>query len=266
MKRMVAILIAGAAFSAASYAQTNTVSSANIVGYVQTQTPSSNSFDIISLVQFSDGSDSVNIQSAIANLSNLTASTTWSNADKLIIWNGGYVTFGLYKPSSGNPYWMASGAGWSIPAFAKQATNQLERGKGVWFQAGANSHGTNMIVSGDVFLDNTFDVNLVGTLTLLAYPYSSDINLTNMVISNATAAATWVNADKLVIWNGGYVSYGLYQPTSGNPYWMASGAGWSIPAFAKPTTNVTINLGKGFWYQSVSGAKTIRFNKIYSVN
>lgn len=265
MKTFRLIALFAAAAAAASFAQ-NTVSSGNIVGYVQTPTPTAGNFDIVSLVQFSDGSDSVNIQNAIGNLSNLNASAVWTNADKLITWNGGYVTFGLYKPASGSPYWMASGAGWSIPALAKAATNNLERGKGVWFQAGANSNPTNIIVSGDVFTDNSFPVNLDGTLTLLSYPYSCDINLTNMVISNATASSKWDNADKLIIWNGGYVTYGLYQPAAGQPYWMASGAGWSIPALAKPTTNVTVSLGKGFWYQSVNGAKTITFNKIYSVN
>jgi hypothetical protein len=265
MKKILSATLIAGLFSGAAFAQT-TVSSANIVGYVQTQTPASNSFDIVSLVQFSDGSDSVNIQNAIANISNLNASAVWANADKLIVWNGSYVNYGLYKPSSGSPYWMAFGAGWTFSAFATPATNRLERGKGVWFMAGSNSVRTNMIVSGDVFLDDTFPVNLNGTLTLLAYPYSSDINLTNMVISNATASATWANADKLVIWNGSYVSYGLYQPSSGQPYWMAFGAGWTFPAFATPATNVTVILGKGFWYHSVSGAKTIRFNRIYPVN
>ncbi len=51
MKKLVIFLIASVAVVAASFAQT-TVSSANIVGYIQTQTPESNSFDIVSMVQF----------------------------------------------------------------------------------------------------------------------------------------------------------------------------------------------------------------------
>ncbi|MCC7300089.1 MAG: hypothetical protein IT583_03305, partial [Verrucomicrobia bacterium] len=138
MKKMVTLLVAAATVAVSSYAQSN-VSSANIVGYVQTPTPAAGAFDIISLVQFSDGSDSVNIQSAIGNVSNLTASATWANADKLIIWNGGYVSYGLYKNGTNGPYWMAAGAGWLYSVFAAPATNVLERGKAVWFQAGANS-------------------------------------------------------------------------------------------------------------------------------
>jgi hypothetical protein len=182
----------------------------------------------------------------------------------LITWNGTYTQFGLYEPTSGDPYWMANGPGWSIPSFAAPANVQLDRGKGVWFMTGTGGNATNIVVSGDVFLDDTFTVNLVGTLTLLSYPYSSDINLTNLVVSNANASAAWTNADKIVVWTGTYVQYGLYQPATGSPFWMANGPGWSIPSFAAPA-NVNLNLGEGFWYASPSGSKTIGFSKIYTV-
>lgn len=245
-------------------ADSNVVSSANIVGYVQTETPPAGSFDIVSLVQFSDGSNTVHIQDAIGNLSNLNASATWDNADKLITWNGGYATYGLYQPASGGPYWMAAGAAWAVPALASPADTFLERGKALWFKTASTGSSTNMTVSGDVFLDESFTVDLPEGFSILSYPYSSSINLTNLVISNATASATWADADKVIVWNGGYVTYGLYQPASGSPYWMAAGAAWAVPALAAPTS-ANIELGKGFWYRSME-AKTIGFSKIYSID
>jgi len=257
---------------AASFAaQAQTVGSANIMGYTKIETPTAGKFEIISLAQFSSGSNTVNIQDAIADVNTLNAAGTggWDNADKIIIWNGlGYTSYGLYQPVAGDPYWMASGAGWTISAFASPANVELPRGQAVWLTTGTGGAATNALVSGDVYLDETFDVNLNSTFSLLSFPYSATVALTNLVISNATSAGTggWDNADKIIIWNGsGYTSYGLYQPAAGDTYWMASGAGWVISAFASPA-DIEINLGKGFWYQAVDGAKTIGFTKSYAIN
>jgi hypothetical protein len=138
------------------------------------------------------------------------------------------------------------------------------RGQAVWFQAASGASSTNMIINGDVFLDETFSVNLSGTLMLLAYPYSADINLKDLVVSNATAATVITNADRIVAWNGSsYTTYGYYKNGTNGPFWMVSGLGWSVPSQAKPTTNVTINLGKGFWYQTTNATKTIGFSTAY---
>ena len=262
MIRLITLLAAAAAFLA--QAESNVVSSANVVGYVQKEIPSAGNFDIFSVTQFSDGSNTVHIQDAIDNIGDLNASATWGNADKLIVWNGSYLQYGLYQPADGEPYWMLDGAGWAIPSLAAPSDVLLSRGEGVWFLTGTDGVSTNAYVSGDVFMDDSFNVDLVGTLTLLSYPYTSEINLTNLVVSNATASATWANADKVIAWNGSYVQYGLYQPASGAPYWMLDGAGWAIPSLAAPSS-VALDLGKGFWYLSVHGAKTVGFSRIYTV-
>jgi hypothetical protein len=262
MKKSLAILAFAATAFVTSYAQT-TVSSANIVGYVQTQTPAEGAYNIISLVQFSDGTDSVNIQDAIANLDALNSSATWDAADKIYIWNGAnYAKYGLFQPATGSPYWSAYGLAWAggSPAVADV---QLYRGAAVWYATGTGGVATNVTISGDVYLDDTYEVAVPEGLSILAYPYSSSINLTNLVISNATAAATWNNADKIYIFNGSnYSKYGLFQPASGDPYWSAYGLAWAggSPAVA----NVELNLGQGFWYESDT-AKTIGFGKIYSI-
>lgn len=263
MKKISVALTILLAASFSTHAQT--VTSASIMGYTKIATPASGNLGIISLVQFSTGSNTVHIQEAIADLSPLNASATWGSADKLIVWNGGYLKYGLYQPVAGDPYWMADGIGWNIPAAASAADVELSRGTAIWYATGSSGISTNVLVSGDVFLDDTFDVELIGSLTLLAYPYSSNVNLTNLVVSNATASATWSNADKIILWNGGYLKYGLYAPAAGDPYWMADGIGWNIPDAAS-AADITVNLGSGFWYQSPAGAKTIGFSKIYSAD
>ena len=266
-KFMVTAVVTGLIGGAAS-AQTNVVSSANIVGYVQTASPASNKLDIVSLVQFSAGSNSVNIQKAIANVSNLHSAAIITNADRLITWNGAvYTTYGLYKNGTNGPFWMVNGSGWTVPALAKPASNSFARGQAAWFQAANGASSTNVIFSGDVFQDQSYSMNLSGTLTLISYPYSADINLKDLVVSNATYASAITNADRIITWNGSvYTTYGFYKSGTNGPFWMVNGSGWTVPALAKPTTNVTVNLSKGFWYQTTNGVKPVGFSQIYQIN
>jgi len=248
---------------ATAYADSNVVSSANIVGYVQTETPAAGAFNIVSLVQFSDGSNTVHIQDAIGNMSNLNASATWDNADKIYAWNGlGYNRYGLFQPASSDPYWSVYGTEW-IFGTCVSAEAQLTRGEAIWYATGIGGTSTNATVSGDVYLDDTFDVTVPEGFSILSYPYSSSVNMTNLVISNATASATWEDADKTYVFNGSnYDKYGLFQPVSGDPYWSVYGTEW-IFGTCLPSDK-ELNLGQGFWYES-GNTKTIGFSKIYSV-
>lgn len=242
---------------------TNVVSSANIVGYVKTPTPEAGSFNIISLVQFSDGSDTVNIQDAIGNMDSLNASDTWDNADKLYIWTGlNYSKFGLFQPTSGSSYWATYGTEW-IFGTCIASEEELSRGNAVWYATGTGGTSTNVVVSGDVYVDDTFDIAVSEGFNILSYPYSSNINLTNMVVSNATASTTWENADKIFVFNGSnYEKFGLFAGATGD-FWALYGTEW-IFGTCTPASK-TLNLGQGFWFESDS-AKTISYSKIYNVD
>ncbi len=272
MKIMRATLILFVALAAMAFADdSNVVSSANIVGYIQTDSPEAGKFNIVSLVQFSDGSNTVHIQDAINNLDQLNSAGTdgWDDADKLIIWNGdNYEKYGLFHESAGSNYWMESGGKWDRAGRESPADAYLSRGFAVWYISGIGGTPTNFTTSGDVYLDDTFDVTLNGQLSILSYPYSSSINLTNLVISNATAAGTdgWDDADKIIVFTGlNYEKYGLFQPPTGSPYWMESGGKWDRAGRESPDT-LELDLGSGFWYVSPSGVKTIGFTRIYDLD
>ncbi len=254
-------LIAGTAF-----ADSNIVSSANIVGYVQTDTPAAGSFNIVSLVQFSNGSNTVHIQDAIGNMDSLNASDTWNNADKLYVWTGmDYDKYGLFQPVTGDCYWSIYNAMVWITKTCVATDAQLNRGEALWYATGAGGTSTNVTASGNVYLDETFDISIPEGFSILAYPYSSDINLTNLVISSATASDVWGTADKIYFFTGStYEKYGLFQPASGSPYWSTYNAMVWITKTCVPTDK-ELALGQGFWYESDS-AKTIEFSKIYTID
>ncbi len=268
-------LIAGAAF-----ADSNVVSSANIVGYVQTDTPASGVFKIVALTQFSDGStnDTVAIQDVIGSLASLNADIAGSaaaGADKLHVYTGiGYNSYALFQPVAGDPYWLATGdAEWFIPGYelTPPSSAVFSRGAAVWYETAAGGASTNMVSSGDVYRDDTFQVTVPAGYSLLSYPYSSDITLDTLTISNAVADVAGsgaAGADKLHVYTGiGYNSYALFQPAAGDPYWLSTGdAEWFIPGYeATPPATTTIGLGTGFWFETAAG-KTIAFEKNYPID
>ena len=258
------LLIAAAALvSASAFAQT--VSSANIVGYVKTDTPADNGFTMIAALPFADGTNqTVDIQNVIANTDVLTAATTWENADKILVYNGGYAQYGLYAGPSSN-FWMSAGAAWTVVPLPKvPASATLNRGSAIWIKAGAGVASTNVVMSGDVYADGTLSVDVVEGFNMIAYPYSSGINLTDLVVTNATASTVYENADKIMIYNGGYASYGLYAGPSGD-FWMAAGAAWTVAPLPKVPASVNLDLGSGFWFRS-DAEKTIGFTQNYTLD
>ena len=271
MKRFIATAVIGSLISGVAFAQTetNVVSSANIVGYVQTATQASNKYEMVSLTQFSTGSNTVNIQSLFANRDNLRSGMVLTNVDRLITWNGAtYTTYGLYKSNSVGPFWMGSGPAWTVPGVAKTASAaQLARGQAAWFQAARFFPATNVVASGNVFMDGTYSVKLNGKYMMVSYPYSADISLNKLVVTNSYAGQVLTNVDRIITWNGAtYTTYGLYQSNSVGPFWMGSGPAWTVPGVAKTPSTATLNLGKGFWYltSSTGTTKTIGFSCIYT--
>jgi hypothetical protein len=120
---------------------------------------------------------------------------------------------------------------------------------------------------GEVPNDGTYDVGLLEGFTLVAYPYSSAINLQDLSVSNSTASTSLDAADQIFVWNGlGYDQYGFFAGM-GSDYWLIStDAGWFKAANAGPASDADLDLGKGVWYKSADGAKTIGFTQNYTLD
>jgi len=265
MKKIILILTLGFLVTSIVIA----ASSATMVfGYVKTKTPTSRKYKLISVTSFGTN-DSVHIQAAIPNVGDLNASTRKRKADKIFIWNGrSYRRYGLYNDHGTNAFWMAfSSSGWHSSAQAHPADVILLRQDAVFFKTGRNGASHNIVFAGNVRNDKHFDVSVGGGLSLLAYPFTSSINLTDLVVSNATASRIKRRADKISFYDGtSYKRYALYDDHGTNSFWMlTSSIGWRIRSQAAPTS-VEIPLGTGFWYTSVDGAKTIGFDQNYTLD
>jgi len=257
MKKMVAILIAGAAFSAASYAQTNTVSSANIVGYVQRTLPPNNKYILVGVNFTANGGDPT--LKDIVGTNQLRAAVNYFNADRVVIWNkqtARYQTYAMYTDKEFYP--CNTMAQWNTAS----ATNPVvPLGSGFWIISAGGSTTTNTLyLSGDVVTEQALPISLSAGYQLVSWPFSADQSIATMTTTNLTKAANYFNADRIVVWTGtAYQQYGLY--TDGDWYPCNTMTEWNN---APSETDRKISLGEGFWFIAKTAKTVTEQNPYYS--
>jgi hypothetical protein len=188
MKKMTTILIAGTAIAAASYAQTTTVSSANIVGYAQTIHPSGR---VIAAMQFINATN--------------TPETVYGDSlplnSKIYVWSGTGYSIATYGPV------FVPGQGlvtkWN-------SSPLLEMGKAYWVETPSE---VEVIQSGDVPLEDSVEIAIQEGLQLLTYPYPVERTILQLGFNPSVG-------DKLYVWDAdtGYVivTYGpVFVPGQG---------------------------------------------------
>jgi hypothetical protein len=264
MKKLLIAAVAVLAVASISIA----VTSQNAVGYAKEGGPDAGKFEIISINVLGNG-NTVGIQNAIKNTEDLNATTSLDSADQIFIWTGlGYDQYGFFAGASNN-YWMSAGdVGWQKAANTggPETNAVIARGDSVWFRTGTGGAVADLMSLGEVPNDGTYDVGLFEGFTLVAYPYSSTINLQDLSISNSTASTDLDAADQIFVWTGlGYDQYGFFAGTT--DYWLDAGdVGWQKAGSASPATDADLDLGKGVWYKSADGAKTIGFTQNYTLD
>lgn len=263
MKKLV--MATAAVACAASIA--SAVTSANVVGYVKDTTPAAGGFDILNLAPF--GTNVVSIQDAIGNLSELNASSVKANADKLHVWTGsGYSSYALYDTGSEVMWIDLNSFAWDFGAsFATPAVFDFVRGQAAWYESGAGGTPASAVRSGEVPNDGSVQVDVSGTFAMLSYPYSASINLKDLVVTGASASSAKDDADKMHVWGGaGYSSYGLYD-TGSEVMWIdLTSFAWDFGASFATPADADIDFGKGVWYESATGAKTLEFSQNYTID
>ena len=264
---------------AASFVSAQTVTSANIVGYAKMAAPAAGAFQLYSFTQFTDGTTNgtVDVQEMISNLDDLNAAGLGSDligADRLYVWTGTkYDQYALFQDGAVGPYWAAtSEGGWTsglefLGVNAAVAT--VGRGSAAWLETGAGGTSVDAIVAGEVPMDGTNYVDVAMGFTLLAYPYTSEINVDSLDVINSASAglgSNMVGADKLYVWTGTkYEQYALFQDGAVGPYWAAtSEGGWTpgLEFLGVAPASFVIEISGGFWYESDT-AKSVGFVKNY---
>lgn len=173
-KKVIVTAVISGLISGAAFAQTNVVSSANVVGYNQITVPS-NQLVLVSL-------DFDNTNNTINGLFG-----TLPVGSKVSRWN------------TGTQQYIASTK--SVGGWGTAGTNKIEKGTGVFVQLPANVQ-TNIYFSGDVPMSETTLVYKVNGLAVISYPYPVDTPFTNTAVAKTAKVG-----DKISVWNNGYTAY-----------------------------------------------------------
>lgn len=228
----VGVLLAGAAFAQT----TNEVTSVNVVGYYKVTIPPYGQYALVALNLDAIDPTNQNLKGIFGD--QLRGSGNPTATDKIMIFDTAsskYKTFARYSDS--NYYNVATNWGLvpSNPAIAS--------GQGFWLTAKSGS-ATNydVTIMGEVVAAATNTMNIVTNLQLIGYPFSTDITMDKIGLTNGTAHANPSSCDLIYLWSGNWATFGLRSP---DRKWHAL-TGFSSNSVASNT----IPMGAGFWYKA----------------
>lgn len=208
MKKILATAIITGLIGGSAFAQTNVVSSANVVGYNQITIPSN--FYVLVALSFDNPSNTVS--SLFGNL---------PTGSEVLFWNASsqsYTTVGKSR------------TGWGTAG-----SNVLTIGSGAFVKVPT---ATNIYFSGDVPTVSTTVLYTAdsGAYKILSYPYPVDMPFTNTALAKGSATG-----DEISIWTtNGWVSYGKSRTGWGIATNLQIKVGQAI-LYKTSTTNRPVN-------------------------
>ena len=173
MKRFMVPVVIASLIGGAAFAQTNVVSSVNVVGYNQISMPS-NQLVLVAL-DFSNGTNNT-VNGLFGGLPTGAAVTFWNSTSQ------------TWVPLS------KSRTGWGTGG-----TNVLSIGSGAFVLV---PFATNIYLSGDVPMTSTTTLSVVTGLKMISYPYPADMPFTNTALAKGAATG-----DGVSVWNNGWTPY-----------------------------------------------------------
>jgi len=235
-------------------ADSNVVSSANVVGYVQTDIVPGQY--LLAGVNFTASGEEPTLKEVVGT-NQLREASNYLEADRVVVFDADAAVYQAYAMYDGDHEFYPCNTldEWNTGS----ATNPvLPVGSGFWILPASGSTTTNSIyLDGDAVLDASKDIALLNGYQLIAYPFSSDQAIATLNTSNLTAHANYLEADRIVTFSTGqYQAYGLY--TDANWYPCNTLDEWNN---AIAETDYVIAVGEGFWFIAYGGKTTTEPNK-----
>lgn len=244
VKNIAVFLVWVSGLVSVALAQTSTVAAANIMGYTKVTVPS-NGYAMVSYGFKTPSGES--LFNAVFGTNQLTSGSRLTSCEIVYIWNSAAQSYEQYAQYDGLTY---STADWKLTP-----TNPVISG-GVFIQAHSGDPDHTIIFSGDIVSTNFQNVSIAGNegFDLISYPFSSEVAISNLNVTGATAGSRLTQADIIYRWvNDHYEQYALY--TDGEWYNVSD---WKIT----PTTD-HIKLCEGFWYQGKTNLTWISSNRYF---
>jgi hypothetical protein len=232
-------------------AQTDVVYSVNVVGFQKVTVPPADVGGGLQLLGVPFDANPGTLDEVVGTHG--IYGSTVGTADNIIMYDptagpsAQYKTYYLrFNASAEKPMWRYAGETqvWATNVY-------LYPNQGFWYRNRATVAFTN-VMTGDVVYDATVSVTVRPGLQLLSYPYSSEIVMTDLGLTNGTYGSTVGTADTIIMYDPEaapgqqYLTYYLrFNALEGKPMWRYAG---STQVWA---TNTVIKPQQGFWYKSI---------------
>lgn len=251
-KNAVCFLAMGLMGSVASaIGQTNSVYSINVVGFQKVTVPPSDMGTGLQLLGVPFDANPGTMDEVVGTHG--TYGSTVGTGDNIIMYdsagsNAQYKTYYLrFNQLEGKPMWRYAGEtqAWATNVY-------LYPNQGFWYHNRATTAFTN-VMTGDVVYDDVVSTTIAPGLQLLSYPYSSEILLSDLGLTNGTYGSTIGTADTIIMYDPEapagrqYLTYYYrFNQLEGKPMWRYAG---DVQSWA---TNTVIRPYQGFWYKNIS--------------
>jgi hypothetical protein len=250
MKRILTILAVVTLVAVTAQAEVVEVRSANVAGVVNVDV-AAGALEIVGVDL--DGFDGTPTLESLFGAQAVAASS-YADADQVLVYDPVAVQYDCYAKYDVDGLWYRCNNLGEWNAGTVQTNLPIPVGSAVWVRCNPSS-AQNFSLTGEAVANAASSMGLAAGLQMVAYPFSSKINLdaTGFADDGATANSSYGDADQVIFWDtasGTYQRYALYDGDNkwygcnDLPEWNAG----SVLGSAKD-----IGVGEGFWYRSVSG-------------
>ncbi len=257
--RLIALLTIAAACMA--QAETNIVSSANVVGYIQVVDPASNRLALVS-APFNSGTGTVSTLLDVFGTNQLRQSAAAVRCDQVLTWDLAQQRYVQYvQKTNGFFYYYTNFSGTAV-------NPSITRGQALWIRAPSATYAPTektIYISGNVPSDGSYTNTVLGNsgnpMNFLANPYPVEMELSSLISTNdgAKGSAVASRADRVFLWDSvgqQYINLALRTPTNKWFYYT------NFTATSAP--DIRIQPGQGFWYRTTNSFTWIE-SKVYTL-
>ncbi len=176
----------------------------------------------------------------------------YNNADLFLLWDEANTKYNQYAKAPNNLWYRCNTlAEWN--AGSVQTNPTVSVGSALWIKCNPSQVQT-FALTGQAVQSSQFSMTLANGLQMIAYPFSSGINLDATTFTSAAQVTKNDNyniADQAIFWTGSdYQPYAI--AADGSWYGCKTLGEWNAGSVLG--SDKDISLGEGFWYRAINGA------------
>jgi hypothetical protein len=259
MKKLSIAFIVALVLAGISFADSNTVASANVLGYTKVIDPASNKLVLVA-APFNCGTGTVNTLQDVFGTNQLRQSTSLIRCDQIILWDVAEQKYVRYAQKPTGLFYSSTNFGSSAPSL----NPSVARGQAMWIQSPITAYSPTdktVVISGNVPNDASYANSIVGNsgapLSFIANPYPVEADINSLINTNdgAKGNAALLRADKIKLWDAAsqqYIQLALKLSTTVpavNNKWLYQ-TNFGSSATSAPV--IMVKPGQGFWYQTTN--------------